>query len=487
MLLFSPYLIYYIIIMRKIICNYGFLMQKMRLQSKKGVTLQQKFKFVQMIESLYIKNFMSFKDGQEISFIASNKERGQDPEMSEFWYKEVSENKKLLKLLFFVGENGAGKTNVLKAINYLRDIATNLKTDRRDTFQHCPFKLDDVSYANPSEIKLTYYIDSVCYSYQVIVGANCIISEELKSVAGRSTARVFLRKTDEDTGIVSISFGAACDLQKASQRELITSTISSCSVLASFWSLNIESQVLTDNYVYFRDRISLVHHSKEKTLADKLYEYKDDVRMRELVLQLLKDLTTNINDYEVFESVISFLDDPHIQNEPSFKELMLKRYPEGKIVHRILRFTHSTSHGQYQLELDEESLGTIDIIRLMIVVYDIIIGRKASFIDEVERGIHTKALQFIIKAFLLLSNESQIVVTTHDLKLLDMSFMRRDSVRTITKDSDGVSRIALINQNSLHRNSSLMNRLFSDVLSEMPDLFRDDDLLAKYKDIINKE
>ena len=166
---------------------------------------------------------------------------------------------------------------------------------------------------------------------------------------------------------------------------------------------------------------------------------------------------------------------------------MLKRYPEGKIVHRILRFTHSTSHGQYQLELDEESLGTIDIIRLMIVVYDIIIGRKASFIDEVERGIHTKALQFIIKAFLLLSNESQIVVTTHDLKLLDMSFMRRDSVRTITKDSDGVSRIALINQNSLHRNSSLMNRLFSDVLSEMPDLFRDDDLLAKYKDIINKE
>ena len=257
---------------------------------------------------------MSFKDGQEISFIASNKERGQDPEMSEFWYKEVSENKKLLKLLFFVGENGAGKTNVLKAINYLRDIATNLKTDRRDTFQHCPFKLDNVSYGNPSEIKLTYYIDSVCYSYHVIVGANCIISEELKSVAGRSTARVFLRKTDEDTGIVSISFGAACDMQKASQRELITSTISSCSVLASFWSLNIESQVLTDNYVYFRDRISLVHHSKEKTLADKLYEYKDDVRMRELVLQLLKDLTTNINDYEVFESVISFLDDPHIQN-----------------------------------------------------------------------------------------------------------------------------------------------------------------------------
>lgn len=41
MLLFSPYLIYYIIIMRKIIRNYGFLMQKMRLQSKKSVTLQQ--------------------------------------------------------------------------------------------------------------------------------------------------------------------------------------------------------------------------------------------------------------------------------------------------------------------------------------------------------------------------------------------------------------------------------------------------------------
>jgi AAA15 family ATPase/GTPase len=440
-----------------------------------------------MIESLYIKNFLSFKEEQEISFIASNKEKGQDPEMSEFWYKEVSSNKKLLKLLFFVGENGAGKTNVLKAINYIREVAIRQKTDRRDNFQYCPFKLDDTSCNSPSEIKLTYYIDSDCYSYNIVVGADCIISEELKKVAGRSTSRVFLRTTDNETGAVSISFGTACDLQKATQKELVNSTISSCSVLASFWSLNIESKVLSQNYEYFRDRISLVHNSKEKTLADKLYEYKDDARMRKLVLQLLKDLTTNIVDYEVIESVISFLDDPNIQNEPSFKELMLKRYPEGKIFHRILRFAHSTSHGQYQLDVDEESLGTIDIIRLMIVVYDIIISKKASFIDEVERGIHTKALQFIIKAFLLLSNESQIIVTTHDLKLLDMSFMRRDSVRKVVKNNDGVSIIELINQNLLHRNSSLMNRVFADVLSEMPDLFKDDDLLSIYKDILNKE
>lgn len=440
-----------------------------------------------MIESLYIKNFLSFKEEQEISFIASNKEKGQDPEMSEFWYKEVSENKKLLKLLFFVGENGAGKTNALEAINYIRDIAINQKSDRRDVYQHFPFKLDEQTINCPSEIKLTYYIDSDCYSYKVVVNTNCIVSEELKKIAGRATSRVFLRTTDEESGAVSINFGATCDLQKSAQKDLTSSTISSCSVLASFWSLNIDSVILTQNYEYFRDRISLVHHSKEKTLADKLYEYKDDSRMRRLVLQLLKDLTTNIVDYEVIESVISFLDDPTVQNEPSFREIMLKRYPEGKIVHRILRFTHATTHGQYQLDVDEESLGTIDIIRLMIVVYDIIISRKASFIDEVERGIHTRALEFILKTFLLLSNESQIIVTTHDLKLLDMPFMRRDSVRKVTKDLDGESHIELINQNSLHRNSSLMNRLYYDVFAEIPDLLKEQQLLFKYKNILKEE
>lgn len=439
-----------------------------------------------MIESIYIKNFLSFKDELEISFIASNKEKGQDPEMSEAWYKEVSENKKLLKLLFFVGENGAGKTNALEAINYIRDIAINQKSDRRDVSQYFPFKLDENTINSPSEIRLTYYIDNDCYSYKVVVNSSCIVSEELKRIAGRSTSRIFLRSTDEENGSVSISFGTTCDLQKSAQKDLVNATISSCSVLASFWSLNIESTILSQNYQYFRDRISLVHHSNEKTLADKLYDYKDDNRMRKLVLQLLNDLTTNIVDYEVLESAISFLDQPMVQNEPSFREIMLRRYPEGKIVHRILRFTHGTSHGQYQLDVNEESLGTIDIIRLMIVVYDIIISRKASFIDEVERGIHTKALEFILQTFLLLSNESQIIVTTHDLKLLDMPFMRRDSVRKVIKNKDGESHIELINQNTLHRNSSLTNRLYSDVFAELPNLLKEEQLLYKYRNILEE-
>lgn len=449
--------------------------------------MQPKINVSPMIESIYIKNFLSFKDELEISFIASNKEKGQDPEMSEFWYKEVSENKKLLKLLFFVGENGAGKTNALEAINCIRDVAINQKSDRRDVSQYFPFKLDELSINCPSELGLTYHIGNDCYSYKIVINSNSIVSEELKKVAGRATSRVYLRTTDEESGVVSINFGATCDLQKSAQKDLVNATISSCSVLASFWSLNIESTVLSQNYEYFRDKISLVHRSKEKTLADKLFDYKDDNRMRKLVLQLLKDLTTNIVDYEVIESAISFLDDPTVQKDSTFRDVMLRRYPEGKIVHRILRFTHATSHGNFQLNVDEESLGTIDIIRLMIVVYDIIISHKSSFIDEVERGIHTKALQFIFKTFLLLSNESQIIVTTHDLKLLDMPFMRRDSVRKVYKNIDGESRVELINQNLLHRNSSLMNRLFSDVLAEIPDLLREEQLLYKYKTILEEQ
>lgn len=437
-----------------------------------------------MIETIYIKNFLSFREPQEVSFVASNKEKGQDPEIAEYWYKEFPNGKKILKLLFLVGENGAGKSNILASIDYLRAIAITSKTDRRDSFPFLPFLLDNDSRKNPSEVGLTYFIGEDCYSYKVEVNENCILSEELKKFAGRATSRVYLRKTDVKTGLVSIAFGQACDLSKASQKDLHNSTLASCSVLASFWAQNIESSILLLNYKYFSDQISLVHPSREKTLADKLFEYKDDDRIKALMLQLLRDLTTNIIDYEVTETVISLLDDVNVQNDVSLKEMMLKNYPDGKIIHRFLQFIHKTTKGEYKLGVNSESVGTIKIIRLMIVIYDIIIAKKSSFIDEIERGIHTKALQYIIKAFLLLSRESQLVVSTHDLHLLDMPFMRRDSVRKVTKDQDGISNVHFINQNSLHRNSSLMNRLYADVLCDMPDLFHDDDTLKMYTDIL---
>lgn len=71
----------------------------------------------------------------------------------------------------------------------------------------------------------------------------------------------------------------------------------------------------------------------------------------------------------------------------------------------------------------------INIIRILIVLYDVILGKKCSCIDEIEYGIHTKALSFILKMYLTLAEDCQVIVATHDLSLLNTDFLRRDAVR----------------------------------------------------------
>ena len=62
-------------------------------------------------------------------------------------------------------------------------------------------------------------------------------------------------------------------------------------------------------------------------------------------------------------------------------------------------------------------------------------------IDEIEYGVHTKALTFLLKMYLTIADECQFVVTTHDLSLLNTDFLRRDAVRMFEKNEHGETRI----------------------------------------------
>ena len=76
----------------------------------------------------------------------------------------------------------------------------------------------------------------------------------------------------------------------------------------------------------------------------------------------------------------------------------------------------------------------MNIIKLLLVMYDVVIGRKCSCIDEIEYGIHTKALDFLLKMYLTIADNCQLVVATHDLSLLKSKNLRSDAVRMFEKD-----------------------------------------------------
>lgn len=436
-----------------------------------------------MIETFIIKNYRSYRDRTELSFVASNKEGGKKKDLPPVWYKEIN-GKRILRLLLCVGLNGTGKSKMFSALNYLRMIATAKPQKPSDKPEYRPFLLDNHSSTIPTELALTYYIEDVCFSYNIKISSECIEEEELKLVQSRSS-RIFYRFHNKDLDKVVINYGNACDLSKSDQHDLEVNTLANASVLSTFGALNLESQILTKNFDYFENHISMVHKS-DKSLADKLQtgDVEKDRALKKLLLRLLNDIGTNICDYVIEEASLN-ISELKANGAPDIViNAMMEQYPSGIITHKNLRFIHSTIDGENGLDFELESLGTKNIIRLLVVLYDVILGEKSTCIDEIEYGIHTKALAFILKMYLTIAENCQLIVATHDLSLLNADFLRRDAVRLFEKDEHGSTNVR--RRDYLHNTISFYKTYEKEVSPHIDELMRKIEMFLEYKNDINK-
>lgn len=434
-----------------------------------------------MIESFVIKNYRSYRDKTELSFVASKKEGSKTKDLPPLWYKEIN-GKRILRLLLCVGLNGTGKSKMFSALNYLRMIATAKPQKPSDKPEFRPFLLDKASSTQPTELSLTYYIEGICFNYSIKVSSECIEEEELKLVLSRSSS-IFHRYHNKELDKVVISYGNACDLSKTDQHDLKVNTLANASVLSTFGALNLESQILSKSFDYFENHISMVHKS-ETSIADKLQtgDLEKDKALKRSLLRLLKDVGTNICDYVIEEASLN-ISELKANGAPDIViKAMMEQYPSGIITHKNLRFIHSTKEGKSGLDFELESLGTKNIIRLLIVLYDVVIGKKTTCIDEIEYGIHTKALAFILKMYLTIAENCQLIVATHDLSLLNADFLRRDAVRLFEKDEYGSTSVR--RRDYLHNTINFYKTYEREVFPQIDDLMRKIEMFIKYKEDI---
>lgn len=418
-----------------------------------------------MIESIKIKNYLSIREEQEISFVAS-REKGKTPSEAESWFTQIG-NTKLLKILIFIGNNGAGKTNVLSAVDYLRLIALKKYEDNEENVKFHPFLLDNESRNNPTEISIVYYIDDNRYTYSVSVRKDYIQEESLLLHNGRNTAYVYKRTYEQDH--TSITFGNACDLSTEDKKALTVNTLRNTSVLAAFGSKNFKSGILRSNYQFFRNDINLV--SDSDTSPMNLLSETDALsnsKIKPVIISMLKTVDAKINDYEVSEQEYEMPQSFYKRAPQSAIDEFRRDHPDGKIHEKEIKFKHSTSHGDYPIDLSLESRGTIGMIDMIIIICDLIEHHRCAFIDEFGYSIHQQILDLLVKLFVTLSERSQVIITTQSIAILLLKGLRRDSLRICQKTDDGETRIKPMDQTKIHKNNNLYKVYMQNELEGLP-------------------
>jgi AAA15 family ATPase/GTPase len=421
-----------------------------------------------MIAEFTVENFYSIRSTQKISFEPSS-----DSFMSDEYTYEVKDGVRLLKIGIIYGANASGKSNVLGAIDFFKMLVLRVPKGRNDTTRAVPFLLDETSKTKTTKMSMSFYVNQLKYILSFELDKKRIYSETLTVYESIRPTKLYSRSYDPDTDSSIIEFGTNLKMAKKNQDAIAGNTINNCSVLAAFGNSNVEKTKLNDVYDYFAKQVKDVL-APGMLLSGYVKRHLDkdkDGNLKKFILNFLKASDFNIEDVTLHEEeeLITPELEQLIQKAPIDDDAKSEMLKKGKITNTELTFTHKAGNGLYELSEEYESNGTMRFLGMAVILNFLLKKNQFVPIDEVETSIHYELLSYFIKVFLANSNQtSQMLLTTHDINLLNEEFIRRDTIWFTDKDEQGQTNVVRLSTLGLHKNLSPYNAYKQGKLVKLP-------------------
>lgn len=361
-----------------------------------------------MIVNFSIQNFGSIKGKQTLSFEADTSEHLEDT------YVVHTAGKRLLKLALIYGANASGKTTILKALDFLRDLVVNPKEKKTDILDFSPYLFDANTPKQPTELTIEFVYEGVCYHYEVAFMRQAVISEALY-IDIFEKILVYSRTTDIEEQLTKISFGDRITLDKNAQQVLELNTLWNNTVLGGFLKTNVNLETFKQVVDWFRNYLKPI--IAPRTLLGRYVTDKIDEKeiAKEEVLEILKKADFNISDI-----------------------IIERRKDPIKGINRINLFSeHMVNNISYKLPMDKESEGTKRFYGFAGLLALLIKSPTVFPIDELESSLHPDLYTHFLLSFLQNAKQSQLIATTHNRELLaDRDIFRDDVIWFTDKSKD---------------------------------------------------
>lgn len=351
---------------------------------------------VKMIYSFGASNYFSFKEGMEISF-----------ELSAKTPKLVSHGRKVSTVLGVKGANASGKTNVLKAIEFIAEFLTSSFENKEG---------DGLGFKNyfnndrVSEFYVDFEIDSVRYSYELTAKPQMVVREAIYKKLQRKTLLVerkanrIVKRLSEFSAIDMVELKSNASLVSTILMYKLKGVTAEFSKIAKLFS-NLTGNmtnvgVVPDEHLFDRDSVSKFYHENQEALnfAKKII-IDSDLGIRDVVIQRREN-------------------------------------PAGEEVYFPL-FSHQAgdSSENFFLTSRDESSGTMALYRRLGIYFCILKSGGLLVMDEFDQNCHPMLLPQLIDLFQDPSkNEkgAQFIFTAHNSEIID--FLGKYRIILVSKE-----------------------------------------------------
>ena len=421
-----------------------------------------------MIQDFQVQNFYSIRERQTISFVPTN-----DGSKREQYVHEVADGVELLKIGIVYGSNASGKTTLLRALSYFRNVMLDKPESKIDGMGYFPFLLDKHSGLEHSFMQMTFWIKREKYVLSLEFDRKRIYDESLIVYSSARPTSLYKRVYQLDTDHTEVIFGNKAGIDKAAGRAIEGNTTNNCTVMAAFGQSNAPASKLNDVYAFFFTGLQNMLTPRDYLSYNVKNELKNDKdgKKKRFLLQLLKASDFNIVDMTLDEREETIIPEMEkaIRSAPISEEAKLEMLKRGTLKYDDIIFSHTGEDGEYVLHEQLESAGTNRFMGISIMLYYVLHENCFIPIDEIETSIHYELLSYFIKLFLVNSEgSSQILMTTHDINLLNEEFIRRDVVWFTDKSKFGATLLKRLSSLGLHKSMNPYNAYKQGKLVDLP-------------------
>ncbi len=397
-----------------------------------------------MIISFSVENWMSFRDPTTFSMIASRERQHGErvPKLGKY-------QTRVLPIAAIYGGNASGKTNFFKALNFARTLV--IKGTRPDSLIPIEtFRLDAEGRSRPSRFAFELLIDETIYDFSFAVTQKVVLEERLVKITSTSEKVLY----DRRDGNLNFDASLAKDMFL---QFTFRGTRDNQLFLTNSVSQNIDD--FRPVYDWFENTLVLVAPDSR---FDPFEIFLDEGHpLYTAMNEMLPRLDTGIAHLGSEEIPLENISIPEplktelqeevkegmavrLLMEPQTNRIVVTRKDGELIAKRPVTFHPKSDGTEVRFEIYQESDGSQRVIDLLPAFLELSAqaSQKVYVIDEIDRSLHPLLIRQLLEEYLSncsTETRTQLLLTTHNVMLMDQQLLRRDEMWATERDEAGVS------------------------------------------------
>ncbi len=371
-----------------------------------------------MLIQFSVNNYRSIKDTISLNMLVS---KSKNDKLKNYFSVR---NYKLLRSAAIYGANASGKSNIVRAMAFMRNFVLNTFKiiQSTDKLPYEPFQLSTETENSSTIFEIVFFKDNIKYRYGFEYDSDTIYSEWLFADEKGKEAKLFVRDIDEGDYVNRENFKEGLKFFDKKNKNI---NISKNQLFV--WKCDQENGEISKSILNWFKNFNVLDGVSIK--AHITLDLIGKLNLKKEVLELIKTADIDINDIVIEEEVPLDITNFLLTLKG---EMALDKIAKKSINTKHKKYDENGNViGEEEFDFSDESKGTRKLFSLAAPIIDTLQNGKILVIDELEANLHPILTQYLIKLFndeKSNKTNAQLIFTTHDTNLLKPYLFRRDQI-----------------------------------------------------------